>query len=75
MEKSIFTNKEAAEFLRISEVTLWRERSAGNITYRRLGGRVVYTEADLVEFLERNKQAARVKAIDSDLNRKTWKRV
>ena len=56
-ERELFTEAEAAEFLRISRVTLWRERSKGNISFRRLP-RLVYTQGDLNEYLARNKRAA-----------------
>lgn len=41
-QKRIFTNKEASDFLRVSEVTLWRERKKGNITFRRVASKIVY---------------------------------
>jgi len=57
-EKQIYTDKEASEFLRISQVTLWRERKAGKISFRRLSTKIVYTRADLDTYLERNKREA-----------------
>ena len=43
-----FTQKEAADFLRISERTLERWRVEGNgPRFRRFGRRVVYAKADL----------------------------
>lgn len=53
----LFTEAEAAEFLRISRVTLWRERSKGHISFRRLP-RLVYTQDDLNEYLTRYKRSA-----------------
>lgn len=54
-----FTDKEASAYLRISQVTLWRERRDGKISFRRLCGKIIYTAADLEEYLENTKQAAR----------------
>lgn len=52
-DKRIFTDKEASEFLRISQVTLWRERRKKRITFRRVASKIVYLMEDLEEYLER----------------------
>ena len=57
-QPDIFTNAEASEYLRISLVTLWRERRAGRITYRRVASRIVYLRADLEQYLNKNKREA-----------------
>ncbi|CAN5564151.1 hypothetical protein BH10ACI1_BH10ACI1_10850 [soil metagenome] len=57
-EKQIYTDKEASIFLRISQVTLWRERKAGRISFHRAASKIIYTSADLEEYLERTKRAA-----------------
>lgn len=57
-EKQIYTDKEASEFLRISQVTLWRERKAGKITFRRVASKIVYLKEDLENYLEQNKRGA-----------------
>lgn len=57
----LFTDKEALSYLRMSKVTLWKERKAGNIGFRKLGAKVVYTREDLDEYLERNRQGATAK--------------
>lgn len=57
-ENEIFTSKEASRFLRISAVTLWRERKAGRISFRRIASKVVFTRQDLDNYLERNKHEA-----------------
>jgi predicted site-specific integrase-resolvase len=57
-ERTIYTNKEASEYLRISEVTLWRERKAGKITFRRVASKIVYLREDLENYLNRNKRDA-----------------
>jgi hypothetical protein len=59
-ETKIYTNKEASEFLRISEVTLWRERKAGKITFRRVASKIVYLQEDLDNYLNQNKRNASV---------------
>jgi len=55
-EKELYTDKEASEFLRISQVTLWRERKAGKISFRRLSSKIVYTREDLESYVERAKR-------------------
>lgn len=40
----------------ISERTLRRERDRGLISFRLIGGKVRYTEADLLDYLERGKR-------------------
>jgi len=57
-EKQIFTDKEASKFLGISQVTLWRERKKGKITFRRIASKVFYLKQDIDEYLERNKREA-----------------
>lgn len=57
-ENEIFTSKEASRFLRISAVTLWRERKASRISFRRIASKVVFTRQDLDNYLERNKHEA-----------------
>ena len=49
----VFTEDEAAEILRISKVTLWRERKKGHISYRRSASRPVYLREDLDAYLKR----------------------
>jgi hypothetical protein len=57
-EKQIYTDKEAADYLRISQVTLWRERKGGKISFRRVASKIVYTNQDLEDYLERTKRDA-----------------
>jgi predicted site-specific integrase-resolvase len=57
-KRTLFTDKEAAEYLRISQVTLWRERKAGKITFRRIASKIVYLKRDIDEYLERGKRQA-----------------
>ncbi len=57
-EKQLYTDREAAEYLRISQVTLWRERTKGKITFRRAASKIIYTRADLESYLESTKREA-----------------
>jgi len=56
--KEIYTDKEASEYLRISQVTLWRERKKGKIDFRRVASKIVYLKEDLENYLARNKREA-----------------
>ena len=57
-EKQIYTDKEASDYLRISQVTLWRERKKGKISFRRVASKIVYLQEDLENYLTRNKREA-----------------
>jgi predicted site-specific integrase-resolvase len=57
-EQTIFTDKEASKFLRISQVTLWRERKKGKISFRRVASKIVYLKEDLEAYLNQNKREA-----------------
>lgn len=56
--KQIYTTNEAAEYLRISSITLWRERKKGKISFRRVASKIVYLQEDLEKYLEQNKREA-----------------
>jgi hypothetical protein len=56
--QQLFTSKEASRFLRISPITLWRERKAGKISFRRVSSKVIYLRKDLDDYLEVNKREA-----------------
>lgn len=56
--KYVYTDREAAKFLRMSQIKLWRERKAGRISFRRLGGQLAYTRNDLEAYLDRCLQPA-----------------
>ena len=43
---------QTAEILNISEITLRRLIKKGHITYRKIGDRYLFTEADIDSFLE-----------------------
>jgi excisionase family DNA binding protein len=58
-DRELLTEKEAAEYLRISRITLWRERQKGNISFRRAGSKLLYDrDEDLNAYLNRSKRAA-----------------
>ena len=57
-EKQIYTDKEASGYLRVSQITLWRERKKGKISFRRVASKIVYLQEDLEKYLEQNKRAA-----------------
>lgn len=58
-QQQFFTDREASAYLRISQMTLWRERRSRRISFHRLGGKIIYTAADLEEYLANTKQEAR----------------
>ena len=57
-ERELFTDKEASEYLRVSQVTLWRERKKGKIDFRRVASKIVYLKEDLKAYLDNNKREA-----------------
>jgi len=48
----IFTKKEAAQALCISIETLDKYRRQGKISFRMIGDRILFTERDLIDFIE-----------------------
>ncbi len=54
----IYTDKEASAYLRISQVTLWRERKKGKISFRRAASKLIYTQDDLESYLKSTKRNA-----------------
>lgn len=57
-ENELYTDREASQFLRISQVTLWRERRKGRITFRRVASKIVYLRKDLEAYLQQNTRPA-----------------
>jgi excisionase family DNA binding protein len=55
------TNKEAADFLRTSEVTLWRLRRRGSLPFNRIATKILFRRSDLERFIANNKQNGEVK--------------
>ncbi len=56
--RTLYTEREASEYLRISTVTLWRERKKGKITFRRVASKIIYLQEDLENYLNQNKREA-----------------
>jgi excisionase family DNA binding protein len=52
----LFTTREAAKHLRLSERSLWSITQAGKIPVVRIGRRVLYDSNDLRHFIEGSKQ-------------------
>ena len=55
----IFNRKEAAEFLGVSLETIDRKRKSGELSFRKIGDRVVLTEDDLITLIENCKISAK----------------
>ncbi|MDR1319445.1 MAG: helix-turn-helix domain-containing protein [Treponema sp.] len=58
----IFSKPEAADFLKVSAVTVDRQRKKGILPYHQIGDRVIFTEKDLEIFLK-NCEAPRVSRV------------
>ncbi len=56
--RALYTEREACDYLRVSSVTLWRERKKGKISFRRVASKIVYLQEDLENYLNRNKREA-----------------
>lgn len=56
----LLTDKEAAQFLRLSPLTLWRLRKRGELPFVRLATKLLYRRTDLIAFIERNQRNAEV---------------
>lgn len=54
----LLTDKEAAKFLRLSPLTLWRMRKRGELPHVRLASKLLYRRSDLIAFIERNRRNA-----------------
>jgi excisionase family DNA binding protein len=52
LQSALYTDKEAAEYLRISQVTLWKYRRDRKISFIRLSGKVLYKQEQLDALLE-----------------------
>jgi hypothetical protein len=57
MPDEFLTNKEAAKFIRSSEVTLWRLRRDG-LPFYRVQSKILYRRSDLETFLKENRQCS-----------------
>jgi excisionase family DNA binding protein len=56
--KKNLSEREAAERLGISRLTLWRARQRGEIAFLRIGRRVLYSESHLNDFEQRDERCA-----------------
>ncbi len=50
------TNREAAKFLRTSELTLWRLRKNGELPFYRIASKLLYRVSDLERYMQSNKR-------------------
>ncbi len=54
----LYTDREAAKYLRIGQTTLWRLRKAGKISFRRAASKIIYTQNDLDRYLNSTERQA-----------------
>ena len=58
-QKTIFTEQECSDRIGLSRPTLWRLRSAGKISYYKVGTRVFYDQKHIEEFWQRQERRVR----------------
>ncbi len=58
MLPQLFTDEEAAEYLKVSRMSLWRLRKAGELSFVRVTSRIMYRRSDLENFIQRHSQTA-----------------
>ena len=51
-DDEVFTNKQAMEYLHVSRSTLQRWRKSGQLPYRKVEGKILYTKSDLKQLLK-----------------------
>jgi len=56
----LLTDKEAANYLRSSQITLWRLRKKGELPFNRIASKILYRRSDLENFLARNQRNGEV---------------
>lgn len=56
--KAYLTNKEAAAYIRTSEITLWRIRKEGELPYYRLQKKILFKKDDLDAYLTGRRRLA-----------------
>lgn len=67
----LYTEAEAAAYLRVAEITLRRRRKAGMIGYTRVGRKAKYTQVHILKYLEQQTcQPASVSATTGSSNAK-----
>lgn len=52
------SEREAADRLGVSRLTLWRARQRGEISFLRIGRRVLYSESHIRDFEQRHERGA-----------------
>jgi excisionase family DNA binding protein len=57
-QQQVYTDREAAKYLRIGQTTLWRLRKTGKISFRRAASKIIYTKSDLENYLDSTKRNA-----------------
>lgn len=58
----LWTEAEVAEYLSVNPETVARERRRGRLPFRRIGGRIRYTDSDLREYLDRCVSTSEIEA-------------
>ena len=58
MMQALFTTEALAEFLHVSTRTVMRERLAGKIGFKRIRGRIRFTQEDIDAYLEKQARLA-----------------
>jgi|GEM_PF-3315019 len=56
MPSEFMTNKEAADYLRTSTLTLWRLRRGGELPFYRIASKVLYRQCDLDEYSQQQRR-------------------
>jgi excisionase family DNA binding protein len=51
-DDEVFTNKQAMSYLHVSRSTLQRWRKSGQLPYRKVEGKILYTKSDLKQLLK-----------------------
>jgi len=54
-DSKLYSEAEAASYLKRSKTTMWRLRRDGAISFTKYGRKIVYTEDDLNQFLNSNR--------------------
>lgn len=56
MTNEFMTNKEAADYLRTSTLTLWRLRRIGHLPFYRIASKILYRRYDLDAYSEQQRR-------------------
>lgn len=59
-ETEYLTDSEAARFLKVSQVTLWRLRRGGKLPFYRIASKILYRTSELETFLQNSKRNGEV---------------